>query len=189
MQARLDAAERDALSAQQSLQAFRAENGIADFETEDEFRPGAAGRSPGAQTGGGSGMRPRPAPWRVRLKTGWRISRKRLSFMSRTPVTGRLLDLQVRQADLLARYQPDAPPVQAVEREIEALERFVREGRANGQGQRRTGVNPIWQELESSRLQQESNAAGQARLAASLAAQAQCRSRGCGALAGASARV
>ena len=34
VQARLDAAERDALSAQQSLQAFRAENGIADFETE-----------------------------------------------------------------------------------------------------------------------------------------------------------
>ena len=47
----------------------------------------------------------------------------------------------------------------------------MREGRANGQGQRRTGVNPIWQELESSRLQQESNAAGQARLAASLASQ------------------
>jgi uncharacterized protein involved in exopolysaccharide biosynthesis len=71
----------------------------------------------------------------------------------------------------MARYQPDAPPVVAVEREIEALERFVREGRANGQGQRRTGVNPIWQELESSRLQQESNAAGQARLASSLNAQ------------------
>lgn len=86
-------------------------------------------------------------------------------------VTGQLLDLQVRRIDLRQRYQDDAPPVQAVEREIEALERFIAAGGANGQGQRRTGVNPVWQDLESARLQQEAFSAGQSQLAASLARQ------------------
>ncbi|KAA5804699.1 hypothetical protein F1654_01470 [Alkalicaulis satelles] len=86
-------------------------------------------------------------------------------------VTGQLLDLQVRRVELLERYQDDAPPVQAVEREIAALERFIAAGGAEGRGQRRTGVNPIWQDLEAARLQQEAAAAGQAQLVQSLSRQ------------------
>ncbi|MBL4537431.1 MAG: hypothetical protein JKP96_02075 [Oceanicaulis sp.] len=170
VQARLDAAERDALSAQQSLQAFRAENGIADFETEMNSALGRLADLQGRKLAAEADASQARALARALADRLANIPQT-IELYVENSVTGRLLDLQVRQADLLARYQPDAPPVQAVEREIEALERFVREGRANGQGQRRTGVNPIWQELESSRLQQESNAAGQARLAASLAAQ------------------
>ncbi|MCC5994847.1 MAG: hypothetical protein JJU18_00570, partial [Oceanicaulis sp.] len=80
-------------------------------------------------------------------------------------VTGQLLDLQVRRVELLERYQDDAPPVQAVQREIAALERFIAAGGAEGRGQRRTGANPVWQDLESARLQQEAAAAGQSQLA------------------------
>ncbi len=86
-------------------------------------------------------------------------------------VTGELLQLEVRRQELLARYQPDAPPVLAIDREIAALSAFIQAGGADGRGQRRTGVNPVWQALESERLQQEAFSASQSQLAAALARQ------------------
>ena len=86
-------------------------------------------------------------------------------------VTGELLQLEVRRQELLARYQPDAPPVLAIDREIAALSAFIQGGGAEGRGQRRTGVNPVWQALQSERLQQEAFAASQSQLAAALARQ------------------
>lgn len=168
--ARLEAAEDDALEAQQTLRAFLIEHNIVDFATE---RDSALGRMADLQT---RMLQAQAEAAQARALA--RALSERLADLPETvelsvenSVTGQLLDLQVRRTELLARYQPDAPPVLAVEREIEAMERFVNEGRAEGQGQRRTGINPIWQELESARLQQESSAAGQARLAASLQTQ------------------
>lgn len=86
-------------------------------------------------------------------------------------VTGQLLTLEVRRRELLASYLPDAPPVVAIEREIAALREFVEAGGANGAGQRRTGANPVYQELDSARMQQASAGASQARLAAALTRQ------------------
>jgi uncharacterized protein involved in exopolysaccharide biosynthesis len=83
-------------------------------------------------------------------------------------VTGELLQLEVRRQELLARYQPDAPPVLAIDREIAALSAFIETGGAEGRGQRRTGANPVWQALESERLQQEAFSASQSQLAEAL---------------------
>lgn len=83
-------------------------------------------------------------------------------------VTGQLLALEVRRRELLASYLPDAPPVVAIEREIAAMRDFVQAGGAEGAGQRRTGANPVYQELDSARLQQASAAAAQSRLARAL---------------------
>jgi uncharacterized protein involved in exopolysaccharide biosynthesis len=170
VQARLDAAERDARAAQMALRLFMSDNDITDFETELNSALGRLADIQGRKLAADADAAQARALAQA-LEERLQNIPQTIELYVENSITGQLLDLQVRQAELLARYQPDAPPVVAVEREIEALERFVEEGRANGQGQRRTGVNPIWQELESSRLQQESNAAGQARLASSLNAQ------------------
>ncbi len=170
VQARLDAAERDARAAQMALRLFMSDNDITDFETELNSALGRLADIQGRKLAAEADAAQARALAQA-LEDRLQNIPQTIELYVENSVTGQLLDLQVRQAELMARYQPDAPPVIAVQREIEALERFVEEGRANGQGQRRTGVNPIWQELESSRLQQESNAAGQARLASSLNSQ------------------
>jgi len=60
-----------------------------------------------------------------------------------------LLERRVERQQLLSRYQPSAPPVIAVEREIAAIEGLLAAGGTEGLGQRRTGVNPVRQTLES----------------------------------------
>lgn len=87
-------------------------------------------------------------------------------------VSGVLLDRRAERASLLARYQPTAPAVQAVEREIAAIESFIQSGAAEGEGQRRTGANPVRQALQSELATREANAQAQASLAAALAVQA-----------------
>ncbi|WP_291845489.1 Wzz/FepE/Etk N-terminal domain-containing protein [Maricaulis sp.] len=87
-------------------------------------------------------------------------------------VSGVLLDRRAERASLLSRYQPTAPAVQAVEREIAAIESFIQSGAAEGEGQRRTGANPVRQTLESDLATREANAQAQASLAAALAVQA-----------------
>ncbi len=71
IQARLDAAERDAQAAQRALRAFLAENDITDFETELN-----------------SALARLRAPWPRRWSSGLRISRKLLSSMSKTRSQG-----------------------------------------------------------------------------------------------------
>ncbi len=87
-------------------------------------------------------------------------------------VSGVLLDRRTERASLLARYQPTAPAVQAVDREIEAIEGFIASGAAEGEGQRRTGANPVRQALESELATREADAEAQASLAAALEQQA-----------------
>ncbi|WP_323761005.1 GumC family protein [Maricaulis sp.] len=87
-------------------------------------------------------------------------------------VSGVLLDRRAERASLLSRYQPAAPAVQAVEREIEAIEQFIQSGATEGEGQRRTGANPVRQALESELATREANAEAQASLAIALEGQA-----------------
>lgn len=79
--------------------------------------------------------------------------------------------MRAERAGLLSRYQPGAPAVAAVEREIAALEAFVATGATDGEGQRRSGANPVRQELESELATREANARSMAALAVSLEAQ------------------
>jgi polysaccharide biosynthesis protein PslE len=167
---RLARAERVSAMAEADLRRFLEEHGISDFATE---RAGVLARLSDLEA---RRMAAEAEAAQARALAGTLASRiagipDTIELYVENSVTGQLLDLQVRRIDLRQRYQDDAPPVQAVEREIEALERFIAAGGANGQGQRRTGVNPVWQDLESARLQQEAFAAGQTQLAASLARQ------------------
>ena len=64
---------------------------------------------------------------------------------------GKLAQLKLDREGLLARYRPDAQPVRDVEAQIAQLEQGVSSGRTNGDGARRSGPNPIWQTLQSTR--------------------------------------
>ena len=167
---RLARAERVSAMAEADLRRFLETHGISDYATE---RAAVLARLSDLEA---RRMSAEAEAAQARALAGALASRMTaipdtIELYVENSVTGQLLDLQVRRVDLRQRYQDDAPPVQAVEREIEALERFIAAGGANGQGQRRTGVNPVWQDLESSRLQQEAFSAGQSQLAASLARQ------------------
>lgn len=167
---RLGAAEAEAARAEAALRAFLNEHNLSDFATE---RDAVLARI--------SDLQARVLSARAESDSAGSFAgslARRLAAIPETielyvenSVTGQLLDLQVRREELLARYQPGAPPVQAVEREIAALQAFVDAGGAEGQGQRRTGANPVWQSLEGERLQQEAFANSQARLASALDAQ------------------
>ena len=79
-----------------------------------------------------------------------------------------LLDRQSERARLLARYQPGAPAVVALDREIEAIETFLASGTSDGRGQTRTGPNPVRQSLETDLATREANARAEASLLAAL---------------------
>lgn len=63
-----------------------------------------------------------------------------------------ILQLRTEREQLLARYQPDAPPVKDIEARIAGLQAYVGTGTAVGAKEVRTGPNPIWVELETTRI-------------------------------------
>jgi uncharacterized protein involved in exopolysaccharide biosynthesis len=65
--------------------------------------------------------------------------------------SGKLAQLKLDREGLLARYRADAQPVRDIEAQISQLEQGVASGRTNGDGARRSGPNPIWQTLSSTR--------------------------------------
>jgi uncharacterized protein involved in exopolysaccharide biosynthesis len=164
---RLAAAEIAAAVAETNLRAFLTENRIVDFQaerlalvtrmTELENALLAAEAATQSASGGAAALsqRLRDMPQSIELYV-------------ENDVSGQLLALEVRRRELTSRYQDDAPPVQAIDREIQGLRELVQGGGADGAGQRRTGANPVFQELDTARLQRESEAAAQARLAATL---------------------
>ena len=65
----------------------------------------------------------------------------------------RLRDLRIQREELLSRYQPAARPVREVEVQIAQLERMLRDGNGVNGGARREGLNPIYQTIETERIQ------------------------------------
>ena len=167
---RLAAAEAESARAEAALRTFLIDNRLADFESE---RTSVLNRIADLQARVLSAQAESDSASGFARSLASRLANipENIELYVENSVTGQLLDLQVRREELLSRYQPSAPPVQVVEREIRALQAFINAGGAEGQGQRRTGSNPIWQTLESERLQQESFANSQARLAETLGRQ------------------
>lgn len=83
-------------------------------------------------------------------------------------IDGVLLDRQSERARLLSRYQPGAPAVVAIDREIAAIETFLASGTPDGRGQSRTGPNPVRQSLETDLATREANARAESSLLAAL---------------------
>jgi uncharacterized protein involved in exopolysaccharide biosynthesis len=67
--------------------------------------------------------------------------------------SNKLVDLKLQREALLSRYRPDAQPVKDMDGQIAQLQAAVNSGRAQGQGATRTGVNPIYQTLQTEKLQ------------------------------------
>ncbi|MFW5660730.1 MAG: Wzz/FepE/Etk N-terminal domain-containing protein [Oceanicaulis sp.] len=164
---RLAAAEAEAARAEEALRRFLNANGVSDFETErsavlarlsdlEARRVSAEAEAAGARA------------FAAALQARLREIPQETTLYVENAASGQLLDLETRRAALLSRYLPDAPPVQAVEREIAAMRAFLDAGGAEGRGQTRTGVNPIHQALDQERLQQDAFATSQERLAAAL---------------------
>lgn len=63
----------------------------------------------------------------------------------------KLAQLKLDREGLLARYTPGAQPVQDINAQIAQLEAGLAAGRTNGEGARRSGPNPIWQTLATTR--------------------------------------
>ncbi len=83
----------------------------------------------------------------------------------------KLTDLKVQRAGLLGRYRPDAAPVKALDVQIAEMERAIAEGRVRGDGSRRLGVNPVFQTLQTDRIQLAAEVAALRRSAQTLADQ------------------
>lgn len=63
-----------------------------------------------------------------------------------------ILQLRTERESLLSRYQPDAQPVREIEGRIAQLQAYVGTGTAVGAKEVRTGPNPVWIELETTRI-------------------------------------
>ncbi len=65
----------------------------------------------------------------------------------------KLLDLKLQREALLSRYKPDARPVQDLDVQIAGLEKMISAGQAAGDSGRRIGANPVYQTLQTDRIQ------------------------------------
>ena len=63
-----------------------------------------------------------------------------------------ILQLRTEREQLLARYQPDSQPVRDIEARISQLQGYVATGTTVGPKEVRTGPNPVWVELETTRI-------------------------------------
>ena len=63
-----------------------------------------------------------------------------------------ILQLRTQRETLLSRYRPDAQPVREIESQIAQLQAYVGTGAAVGAKEVRTGPNPIWTEVETTRI-------------------------------------
>ncbi|RYG13098.1 MAG: chain-length determining protein, partial [Caulobacteraceae bacterium] len=63
-----------------------------------------------------------------------------------------ILQLRTEREQLLARYQPGSQPVRDIEARISQLQGYVATGTTVGPKEVRTGPNPVWVELETTRI-------------------------------------
>jgi len=63
----------------------------------------------------------------------------------------KLVGLKLERESLLSRYRPDAQPVRDIEAQIAQLQAGFDTGRTNAPGAQRTGINPVYQTLQSTR--------------------------------------
>lgn len=83
----------------------------------------------------------------------------------------KLADLKLQRETLLARYQPESQPVRAIDAQIAQLASAVASGRTQGPGGVRTGVNPVFQTLQTDRVQLAAELAAARQSLAALADQ------------------
>jgi uncharacterized protein involved in exopolysaccharide biosynthesis len=83
----------------------------------------------------------------------------------------KLLQLKLDRQDLLSRYKPDSQPVKDADRKIADLQAMIAAGQANSAGARREGPNPLYQAVETDKLQLTAEGASLRQRAAALTKQ------------------
>jgi len=83
----------------------------------------------------------------------------------------KLLQLKLDREDLLSRYKPDSEPVKEADRKIAQLQAMISGGQASSPGAQRSGPNPLFQAVETEKLQLTAEAASLRQRAAALSAQ------------------
>jgi uncharacterized protein involved in exopolysaccharide biosynthesis len=68
-----------------------------------------------------------------------------------TVAADKLVGLKLERESLLSLYRPDAQPVRDIEAQIAQLQAGFDTGRTNAPGAQRTGINPVYQTLQSTR--------------------------------------
>ncbi len=87
--------------------------------------------------------------------------------------SGQLANLKLEREQLLARYKPQSSPVQEINARITRLERYLQGGASRSTGTKRTGINTVYQSLQTNKMtletEQRSNAARIVVLSAQIA--------------------
>ena len=147
-------------AADEAYQAFLQENAIGDFPAEkaslttlygavlnERFQVEAKLReAQGRLAGLQPGLSQTPAE----------VSLQRDIDMS---APAKLTALRMERQDLLSRYRPDSQPVRDVDAKIAELQQLIASGGAFGEKDRRLGANPVWQDVEKTRIQAEAEVA------------------------------
>ncbi|MBP6545885.1 MAG: GumC family protein [Phenylobacterium sp.] len=68
-------------------------------------------------------------------------------------VGDKLVTLKLQREDLLSRYKNDARPVQELDAQIAQLEAGIAAGRTHADGARRFGINPVYQTIQTEKIQ------------------------------------
>ncbi len=169
--------EREAAAAalravNQKLEHFLSTNGIGDFTAERA-----------AQSTRIASLRDQLLSAQARQREIAGALASLATLMAQTPKTveqyrddagaGQLAALKLQRQQMLAKYTPQSSPVRELDARIARLERFVRSGKSGSTGTRRTGINTVYQGLESQKLslqaEQRSNAAKIAALKSQIA--------------------
>ena len=70
-----------------------------------------------------------------------------------TVASDKLAALKLERESLLSRYKPDAQPVKDIDAQIAQLSAGVAAGRTQADGAKRYGVNPVYQTLQTEKIQ------------------------------------
>jgi uncharacterized protein involved in exopolysaccharide biosynthesis len=146
--------------ADQAFQQFLADNGIGDFETEKT----SLAQVYGALLTEKYSIQAQLSEAEGRLSATARqvaaAPREIDLYQDADPTAAaKLASLKVDRQDLLSRYRPDSQPVREIDQKIAALQALIASGGANGVAARRTGINPVFQTLQTERNQTEAQAA------------------------------
>ena len=83
----------------------------------------------------------------------------------------KLATLKVQREDLLSRYRNDARPVQELDAQIAQLEAGIASGRTHGDSAKRVGANPVYQTVQTEKIQLTAEVAALRRSAETLGGQ------------------
>jgi uncharacterized protein involved in exopolysaccharide biosynthesis len=65
----------------------------------------------------------------------------------------KLAELKVQREGLLSRYRPDAGPVRDIDAQIATLQAGIAQGQLQTEGAKRIGINPIYQTVQTDKIQ------------------------------------